>query len=154
MSEQDGDDVIKYLGKHLVALACRQSVGNPTVAHTFFIVGFVVSVADEWFMVTAGHCLADLEKAFRAGGVQAIKLIDYMGTGAIDFTPHFFDYGKEPRCWFDEDNGVDFGFVHLRPYYRRLLEANRVVAMDEIQWKRQPPASDLEVCWMLGIPSQ
>ncbi len=151
MSETPVEGLVHFFGKHLVGIAGTQLVGDPPKSHTFFIAGFVVSVSGHWFLITAGHCLEQLDGAFEQTSIEHIRLIDYLGEGAIDRSPIPFDYKGASKRFFHDGTGVDCGFVYLHPFYKRLLEANGVVALDEVQWKRQPDASEFEVCWMLGL---
>ncbi len=144
--------MVGYFGKHLVGIGATQVYGDPPVENVFFVVGFVASIKDEWFFVTAGHCLAELEEAIKSSRVENVRLVDYMGQQAMDKSPIPFDYAGSFRDFHcDERTGVDAGFVHIRPFYRRQLEANGIVAHDEVQWKRQP--EKFEAAWMMGIPS-
>jgi hypothetical protein len=154
MADSDESEMVGFFSRHLVVIAGHQTEGDPPKTHAFFIAGIVISVGGHWFLVTAGHCLARLEQAIRETKVEGIRLVDYIGNHAIDATSHFFDYAGALKRYFDNANGIDFGFVYLRPYYRNLLAANGVVAMDEVQWKRQPHNSDYGICWMLGVPSE
>src|SRR5262249_40957932 len=154
MADPTHSEMVGFFSRHLVVIAGHQTVGDPPKPHAFFIAGIVISVGEHWFLVTARHCLAQLEQAIRDTKVEGIRLVDYMGNGAIDATPYSFDYAAAPKRYFDDANGVDFGLIYVRPYYRNLLAANGVVAMDEIQWKRQPQSSEYDMCWMLGVPSE
>lgn len=154
MPDTEDDSMFKFFDRHLVGIAGTQLVGSPRKSHTFLIAGFVVSVSEHWFLITAGHCLEQLDAAIEHTSVESINLIDSMGEGAIDHTPIYFDYREAPKQYFHDEIGIDCGFIYLRPYYKSLLKANGVVALDEIQWKRQPDTSEFDVCWMLGLPTE
>ena len=145
-------NMVDYLAKHLVGIGATQVHGDPPVENVFFIVGSVASIKDEWFFVTAGHCLAELEEAIKSSRVENFRLVDYMGQQARYKSPIPFDYGGSFKQFHhDERSGVDAGFVHIRSFYRRQLEANGIVAHDEVQWNRQP--EKFQAAWMMGIPS-
>ena len=147
-----GPSMVGFFAKHMIGIAATQVHGDPPVENVFLIAGFVASIKGEWFFVTAGHCLDDLEAAIKSTSIENVRLVDYMGQQAVDKSPIPFDYAGSLRDFHhDERTGVDAGFVHIRPFYRRQLEANGIVAHDEVQWKRQP--GKFEAAWMMGIPS-
>ncbi len=133
-----GDDLkllLKQFGKHLVCLAGSYRVlndnGEPAQDEMFYsYTGFVISTGDEWFIVTAGHVLKDLEEKLRDKRILITGrvLADYFGADAVTFAPIPFDVLEEPKVFVDDESlGLDVGVVHLREYYRNLLKANNVL---------------------------
>jgi hypothetical protein len=152
VAENEERERVAYFSNNLVGIAATQVYGNPARENTFFIAGCILSIKQEWFFVTAGHCLEQLDQAFHQTKIERIRLVDYAGRQSIHHEPiPFVDYENTFRRYWNETNGVDFGFVYLSPYHRRLLEANKVRVHDEVQWRRQP--KEFEVAWMLGFPS-
>ncbi|MCL4265613.1 MAG: hypothetical protein KJ069_20535, partial [Anaerolineae bacterium] len=84
------------------------------------------------------------------GYLISTKLIDSLGINAKHFEPIPFDYHDSNPIQFYDDYGFDYGVMRLRPYYRTLLEANGVEALDEQVWKLQPQSVDFY--FLLGIP--
>ena len=151
MDQSKDRDMVGHFSVNLVGIAATQVFDNPPTDNTFFIAGCIVSIMQEWFFVTAGHCLEQLAEASRQTKVERIRLVDYAGEQSTNNLPIPFDYENPFKQYWNEPNGVDFGVVYLSTYYRRLLEANGVRANDEVQWRRQP--EEFEVAWMLGFPS-
>ena len=153
MEENQNQNMVGYFGINLVGIAATQVYGEPPKENTFFIAGCILSVNQEWFFITAGHCLEQLEKAIQQTKVERIRLVDYAGAQSTNHDPIPFDYQRTFRQHWNDPNGVgvDFGIVYVPTYYRRLLEANGVRANDEVQWRRQPER--FETAWMLGFPS-
>lgn len=144
--------LVDYFSKHTLGLAATQIHGDQPIESAFFVVGLVVSIKSEWFLVTAGHCLADIEEANNFSKLENYRLVDYMGSQAKEKSPIPFDYtGSFKQYCYDTRSGFDAGFVHIKPYYRHLLAVNGIVAHDEVQWKRQP--EKFEAAWMMGIPA-
>jgi hypothetical protein len=81
-------NMVEYFAKHLVGIGATQIHGDPPVQNFFFIVGFVASIKDEWFLVTAGHCLAELEEAIRSSRVENFRVAVHSGVDG-DFTIRF-----------------------------------------------------------------
>src|SRR4051794_3048035 len=117
-------DMVGHFSVNLVGIAASQYVGNPPVENTFFIAGCIVTIKNEWFFVTAGHCLERLDEALQRTRVERIRLVDYAGEQSTHRFPIPFDYETTFRQYWNEPNGLDFGYVYLSAYYRRLLEAN------------------------------
>jgi hypothetical protein len=67
---------------------------------------------------------------------------------AIDFA----DFESAPSAYLDQD-GLDFGLVSLRPYYRSLLSTDGVVPIVEDHWRNQVGV-EFDRYMMLGPPPQ
>jgi hypothetical protein len=81
-------------------------------------------------------------------------LIDTWSFGAISRDPIPFDLIGAPKIYLDNDaDGLDFGFISIHPYYRRLLEANQVVVLDEQHWQHLHEATFTSY-GVLGIPRE
>jgi hypothetical protein len=145
-------NLTSFLGKHLVALAATQVWDGPQRDTTFFVAGCLFEHAGEWFFITAGHCLNEIEEALRTSRVENFRLVDYTGHQALNKMPIPFDFRNTFRqALVDDRCGVDFGVVYIEPYYRQLLQRNGVEVVDRINWDRQP--EDFEMAWMIGIPN-
>jgi len=142
--------VVGYFNKHLVVLVARsEHWAGPYVATTF-----VISVADQWFLATAGHVLEDLQSEIARvpdGAVQ-FMLVDSGGLDAKDFTPVPFVLDANLPLVLGDDSDFDYAAIPLSPFYRRQLEANGIAALDEQVWEKQPTSADYFV--LLGVPRE
>lgn len=138
--------------RHFVAL--RVTVSKPGTAdqsETYSC--FVLSVDDEWFLVTAGHCLDKLTRAQKAGFKVTADLFDGLGINAKFRTSVPFDYeGAEPVSL--DEFGADYGVLHLNYIYRKQLEANGLVPIDERGWLLRPSNYAPLAYLLLGIPEK
>lgn len=148
------DCIAKSIGRHFVSLSCVQHapVSGDMRIHLFS--GFVVDVAGEWFYVTAGHILRDIEKALDAGSTFDVwRLGDQ--TAGNRFNNTAVPYAFELANWFvleDAGVGLDYATVHLGGLYRQQLEAGGVTAIARNGWSDYLVEHDH---WALvGIPSE
>jgi hypothetical protein len=113
---------------------------------------FVLEVGDRWFLVTAGHVLKRIEAMVRAPDVASadVVLFDYWSEDAKCRFPVPFDLGSATKSAVDED-GLDVGVIELGLLYRRQLESNGVIALDQRAW-RNPP-QDVDGFFLIGLPS-
>jgi hypothetical protein len=115
--------------------------------------GFILTIRGIWHLVTAGHILEGLEKAMDSGQVEVTRsyLLDSYGAERVTDLPNPFDFEGAPKTYlYDDDAGLDFGLILLRPYYQRLLQANKIMPFSEIDWVKQP--AKFEALFMLGLP--
>lgn len=144
-------DFIRFLGKHIVCLEWvaregAQDIGSEYANYT----GFVISIRDTWFLLTAGHNLRNIEEAI-SHGIGGSWFLDDTGGGGTHETHIPFDYSNTKKFWFDEA-GADYALLYLEPY-RSLLEANQIVALDERAWKQDFPVA-FDHILLLGIPEE
>jgi hypothetical protein len=136
--------------QYLVALALleRPKSGEPK---SQFASGFVIEIGPDWYWVTAGHLLEVIEHQIAAGVYEQFRLIDCYGFGR-DSNPVPFEYADAKRFHvYDEKAGLDFGAVALTPYYRDLLESNRVAVVTDSEWRRADYAAHDDYI-VLGLP--
>ena len=103
---------------------------------SFRVRGFVVSMRSEWFLITSGHVLKEIEQDLLAGHKLeewTLEVEDHPGAASHVLIPFAFAEA-EKRSWSDRGEG-DYGFVHLKSEYPPLLETNGIVAMDERAWR-------------------
>ena len=146
--------VAKNVGKHFVTLSCVQhpSSNSPEKLHVFS--GFIVDVLGEWFYITAGHILRDINTALAAGSLFDIwRLGDQTAENQFNGTAVPYDF--DSRTWlaiYDEIRGLDYAAVHLGNFYRRQLEAGGVIAIPKNSWGDHVTESNHWV--LMGIPSE
>jgi hypothetical protein len=99
--------------------------------------GFVVSVRNVWFLVTAGHILIDREKRL-AELRRPIRthLIDGLAS-KTNTTPIPFDLASAQK-WVFDDAGLDFAVILLSPLYVAQLFAGGVIPISEDGWRHTP----------------
>lgn len=156
----NSNEVLRYVGKHVLSLnwldrtpggrgEANRGQGTP-----FALSCFIISVFDEWFLVTAGHVLKDIEAATSAGQrLERWFLHDGWGMEAKWNHPVPIAFDKMPKLYVGDETGYDYGLIYLGEYYRSLLAANSVVALDEKGWTEDLP-DKFDGYLLLGFPSQ
>lgn len=155
------DQILDQLRTHLVGLSWLDVLSEPQKGNkarerdcpeAFAASGFVLSVQDQWFLCTAGHVLHGLERRLQAGRrLVKSRLID-VGTRPGGFPAVPFDFGPSHCMYVDDDElGLDYGAVPLRPLYRAQLEQGGVIPLSEGAWSDPPKRAD--AYFMLGYPT-
>ncbi|HTP09238.1 MAG TPA: hypothetical protein VMP08_13370 [Anaerolineae bacterium] len=112
-----------------------------------------MSVADQWFLATAGHCIQNIDEAIKAGySIAACNLLDSLGLNALHKEPVPFSYENSHPTHLVDDEGFDYGIIPLSEIYRGLLEKNSVKPLNEEVWKKQPAPSNVGFYLLMGIP--
>ena len=146
------DEMVGFFQRHVVPLLFTFQKGQ--VSESFVVTAFVLSVSDQWFLITAGHCIRDIEArvdCYGYGNTHS-QLIDSLGLGATHPEPIPFVYKDSYPTQLSDDYAFDYGVMALSPYYRQLLQANNVQPLNEEVWKKQP--SEVDFCMLLGIPTE
>lgn len=145
----EDDPIVRFFHKHLVPILF--TVQEETVSRQFIVTAFVLSAADQWFLITAGHCLRDIEKLLSQGSeIESCALIDTMGDGAINEYTIPFAYENASPEYLSDDLEFDYGVIPLSHYYRQLLETNNIQSLTEQVWDKQP--DKFEFYKLIGIP--
>ncbi|MBI1815293.1 MAG: hypothetical protein HYR72_09970 [Deltaproteobacteria bacterium] len=100
--------------------------------------------------------MKDWDKLLKQGKVRVISaaLADTFGSECVTVEPIPFDFVNEPRFYIDDDEeGLDFGLISLRPYYARLLARNGVKAIFEENWINQHTI-EFDGYAMIGFPDE
>ena len=149
-SKPSRDIIAGYFNQHCVPLYIHINKGEDN--HHYVFSSFVISIDDEWFLVTAGHCLREIEKVKKAGyTITKARFLDFGGLNAKHFQPIPFDYDSSTTAHLDDDK-YDYGIIHITEYYRKLMESNEIIALNEETWEKQPTNPDFY--FLLGIPDQ
>jgi hypothetical protein len=145
--------------QHTINLGALQETQQKTgtVDRRYIAVsGFLVSVQQQWYFVSAGHWVADIERAKAAGSTFIKWHINDSGAPGEKFRmPPPFDFdGADGAQLFDND-GVDYLILELRPLYVELLKSNGKTPLDERYWPspEEAPETDDEY-YVVGIPSE
>jgi hypothetical protein len=151
-------DALDLFGQHLIGLLITfqttgdQQEGRPAQFRAY--AGTLIQIEDAVFYLTAGHILRELSEALHNDQVQIERavLADIFGMNRVCNHPIPFDLKSAPMFFVDDDeDGLDFGVIALRPYYIRLLAANGVIALGEQNWIHQSELT-FEAHLMLGFP--
>ncbi len=153
-NNKKGDaEIVSYFMRHLVPVAFTFSNGQDI--QNFVMTSFVLSVSDKWFLVTAGHCLNQIDELTKKHHyeIRNCVLIDSLGIKAKhrESIP-FYYLGSNPTHL--NDDNFDYGYMELSPLYRKLLEKNKIIPLNEQVWKLQPSPSEIDFYALLGLPSE
>lgn len=143
-------NVIKLLSRHLVPISFTFQKDSDYF-HTI-VTTFILSVSDRWFLITAGHCIRDINDLLAKNELIACRLIDSNGLEAIHNDTIPYTYSSEKFVSLSDDYGFDYGLTELSPYYINLLQENGTVPLNEEVWKKQP--KNATHYRMLGVPSE
>ena len=149
-----GSEFIRLMGKHVVVLTGIRIDRRERKKRQFAYSGFVIKIREEWFWVTAGHCLKQLRRWIRKTRfhLSSICFADFFGPKAksLDLIP--FDIKTAELFSLDQmEVGLDFGMVHLDETYRIEFEANGVTPITRMHWI-EPSKFEFETFKMLGFP--
>jgi hypothetical protein len=150
-AQQAAEKISALLHQHLVLLVFFFNKDSSTVP--FVVTTFVLSVQEQWFLVTAGHCLQQVEEYKEEGWViQKCFLMDSLGLGAKYFEPIIFTYDLENPQFIRDEREMDYGIIPLKLIYKDLLKANGIKPLNEGVWKKQP--KEPEFYTLIGAPSE
>jgi hypothetical protein len=158
---KEDSDGLRFLCRHLVSFgwidwAVDDQGRQGAEPRVHCQSGFIMSFQGCWVLATAGHVIEVLESlmADPRRRITNCVLIDAWSHGAICRDPIPFDLVGAPKIYEHSDaKGLDFGFISIRPYYRRQLEANGIVEVDEQHWKHLHEVTFTSY-GVLGIPQE
>jgi hypothetical protein len=149
--------VLQFFGRHLVALCVTfryaDKLNEPPQFRAY--AGTLIALGRGVHFVTAGHILSELHDGLSDDRIIILSavLADTFGMGRHGM-PIPFDIKTAPMFFIDDDEaGLDFGVMLLRPYYVRLLAANNTVAIQEENWIHQHQVT-FDGYLMLGLPEE
>lgn len=149
--------VLQFFGRHLVALCVTfryaDQLDEPPQFRAY--AGTLIALSGGVHFVTAGHILSELHDGLRDDRIVILSavLADTFGMGRHGM-PIPFDIKTALMFFIDDDEaGLDFGVMLLRPYYVRLLAANNTVAIQEENWIHQHRVT-FDSYLMLGLPEE
>ncbi|MCX7429031.1 MAG: hypothetical protein NTW96_25820 [Planctomycetia bacterium] len=157
------------MSRHLVALVAQYETfddeGRSFHHGVIVYSGFVLSLHNRWFWVTAGHCLRNnyaitedekgLDDLLAAGRIKLIStgFADYFGLEAPH--RHCVPFSYEPGCTIHlhrKDLGLDFALIPLPDLVRIAFEKNRIIAISRKNWIHQTRVTFTHFK-ILGFPS-
>ncbi|MGD2119527.1 MAG: hypothetical protein PVG66_14290 [Chromatiales bacterium] len=144
-------DIVEFFHRHVVPIYFDfEKNGEHTC---FLITSFVLSVYDQWFLVTAGHCIEDIEKLKTHGyTLRKCRLIDSMGAGAEHWFPIPFGWDSAAPTKMCYDEAYDYGLIFLDDNIVELLQSNSIIPMAEPTWDKEP--SKPEFYALIGVPDE
>lgn len=145
---------IRYFGNYLVLLAGLSPPNHVRGARSWFRAGFLMVIRRNWYWVTAGHIIREVEDALSQKQIEErdFWLVDGFGDGAFSGHSIPFDYAGAYKYYrFEEQQGLDFGLVEITPYYRSLLKANGIRTVYKKDWKNQHRLQ-FDIHFMFGVP--
>ena len=137
--------------RHFVALRVSVAKGSEVMMETCS--AFVMEVAGDWYLITAGHCLDKVETMRKLGYSVSAELFDGLASSSKFNTRIPFDYESSTPISLDEF-GADYGVMRVSYLYRKQLEANGIMALDEKGWKLRPEKYEPVAFLLLGIPEE
>lgn len=152
-------DALEFFGRHLLAICVtyRLVYASKNDALSFAAYsGTLIDIAGSVCFLTAGHVLADLKQKLADVRVEIVDVVlaDTFAKGRVSDKPVPFDISSEPFFFIDDDEqGLDFGAIVLRPYYVNLLAKNGTIALDEERWIHQHRV-DFDGYAVLGLPRE
>jgi len=151
LANADRDREARYYMRHVVPIYFDLQRGQDR--HQFVHTAFPFSVAGRWLLMTAGHCIRDVEQARAAGyGLVKCKLLDCLGVNAKYNEPVPFDYDVANPMQICHDEAWDYGAMFLSENTCMLLKANGVTAFDEQWWIGEP--DDVDAYFLFGAPAE
>jgi hypothetical protein len=117
---------------------------------------FVVSLRDNWFLVTAGHAVKELAELLQARKIRIVRafLADYFGHRETvrRLTPFPFDCTEQH--YVDEITlGLDYAFIPLRDFFKKGMQANGIKPLSEKHWTDSRTV-EFAVYALLGFPEE
>lgn len=146
--------VYKTVGRHFVSLSCIRHLPNSPEEKIFVFSGFLVLIADDWFYVTAGHILRDIQLVVQAGASFSTWRLDDQ-TAGNRFNGAAIPFEFDLNDWIVIENqevGLDYAAVKLDNFYRRALAVGGAEPIDSAAWSDHVTEHDYWV--LMGIPSE
>ena len=146
-----GIELTHRLMRHVVAIYYEFRMNEQ--CHQFVHTAFVFSVEGRWMLMTAGHCVTEINWIRDQGGVLTrCKLIDSMGEGAAYNHPVPFAYDEAYPMHIGRNEDIDYGVLIPPENTCQLLSANNIVPFDEDAWDAEPDC--VQNYFLLGFPAE
>jgi hypothetical protein len=141
----------RYYMRHVVPIYFHVRKGSDE--RQFVHTAFAFSVAGCWVLMTAGHCITEIERA-RAAGYELVKcrILDTLGVNAKYTEPVPFDYDAADPVRICHDEAWDYGAMFPTDNTCMLLRANGVTPFDEQWWIGEP--DDVDAYFVIGAPAE
>jgi hypothetical protein len=147
----------RYAGRHIVGVIWEDAEpGESKPSDGFAFSGFILAAYGQWFLITAGHIIEDIQSRQQQGReLRHAKIMDVWAEGNVDRNPvpfpDIWDRNRTPRGHVNSEQiGYDYAWFFLRPYYRELLKKNGIIPLDRLAWRDLP--SQLDGYYAYGFP--
>lgn len=141
--------ILAHFHKHIVPVFLKFRRGDNV--QWMLMSAFLMSIYDQWLLMTAGHNIDEVNEAKRHGfRIESASLIDTVGSQARHQWPIPFDYDGATPVNLCYDEKFDYGIIFIRDHFRRLLEANGIQPFNEEAWLKEPNRVDAYV--LIGMP--
>lgn len=151
LAETERDREARYYMRHVVPIYFHLRKGSDE--RQFVHTAFAFSVAGCWLLMTAAHCIREVEQARAAGYELAkCKLLDCLGVNAKHQEPVPFDYDAANPMPICPDEAWDYGAMFLSDNTCMLLRANGVTPFDEQWWIGEP--DHVDAFFLFGAPAE
>jgi len=151
--------LIDLFGRHLLSLVLRvtdKSASSPQAQRQILVPGVHLLAHDKNFFLTAGHILQQIDRALTRDlfSIDKAMIADVFSADRITNYPIPFEFSRQ-SCHYvvDDSRGLDIGLIELTDYYIRLMKANGILPITEVNWARQHTIS-FEYYFVLGFPTQ
>ncbi|HZZ78981.1 MAG TPA: hypothetical protein VFE62_10710 [Gemmataceae bacterium] len=136
-----------------------QASANPLKeAKVHFRTGIILDVKGDWYWLTAGHILEDIDRDGFLHPTQIaeeFKLLDSFGTTVSEkqfqYIPFAFE-GAWKHYEHSDKTGIDYGIVALGSLEKKALQKNNITPIVPKLWTRLPKVK-LPFLFVLGFPS-
>jgi len=134
-------DAFRDYSQFLIGLALLiEPEDEQPSAECYFYSEFVMQFGCDWFWVTAGHVMEQIEPHLTTNIAKCFRLIDHYGFGPDRSNAVPFNYEGAWRYHvYDKAKGLDFGAAEIAPFYRHTLESNGVAVVKKADWRRLNP---------------
>lgn len=143
------EQLLGLLQRHLVALLVRVRVSPKAPLQTVAYTCFVLEMAEQRWLATAGHILKDLYGSISKYAEVSADIFDDWDHKA-ESIPIPFDLKGTTHVEIDQD-GLDIGLIRLDDYYWRMLATNGILSFSERTWKEP---DELSAFVVQGLPTQ
>jgi hypothetical protein len=141
----------RRLLRHCVAIYYNFRINDER--RQFVHTAFLLAVEGRWLLMTAGHCVREIETARAQGGVLTqCMLIDSMGEGAVHYHPVPFPYDDAYPMHIGVNERIDYGVLVPRENTCHLLAANGIEPFDEDAWDTDP--GEIQDLLLVGFPAE
>lgn len=146
-----GNELLDHLQNHVVPVYVEFERG-PRLEHRMFT-AFVFSVSNEWYLLTAGHCIQAVEENLQVGWtVRRCLMLDGLRATSRYREPIPINWRDSLASNIGANKHADYGLMFLSALQRRALEANNVLAFAEPSWDRDQEEGDSFK--VVGFPSE
>ncbi|KKL69319.1 hypothetical protein LCGC14_2116130, partial [marine sediment metagenome] len=143
---------VGILQKHLVPICAVFDKDRKNAVYV--ATSFVVSIENQWFLVTAGHVAEKITGYLTDASFQLRRAFLYDSGGLKAKYNDPIPFGLTPESFFiiGNQSTLDYAVIYVEDYYRRLLEKNGIEPLNEQFWRFQPEYPEFYM--LLGIPNQ